>query len=118
MGSLNRNETKVLLNGRWLSEQELEDVKYIVQTFSQLSRYELARRTGKQYAVETKVLSLAARQVSVDWRKRYGFEPVLLETFVDVKLYIDTKKLRRLIESPGQLKLVYEENWKTKRSAA
>ncbi|MEW6622361.1 MAG: hypothetical protein AB1420_04415 [Bacillota bacterium] len=46
MGSLNRNETKVLLNRRWLSEQELEDVKYIVQTFSQLSRYELARRTG------------------------------------------------------------------------
>lgn len=35
----------------------------------------------------SKVLSLAARQVPVDWRERYGFEPVLLETFVDVKLY-------------------------------
>lgn len=38
----------------------------------------------------SKVLSLAARQVSVDWRERYGFEPVLLETFVDVELYQGT----------------------------
>lgn len=38
----------------------------------------------------SKVLSLAARQVPIDWRKRYGFEPVLLETFVDVELYQGT----------------------------
>ncbi|QSQ08321.1 hypothetical protein H0A61_00643 [Koleobacter methoxysyntrophicus] len=38
----------------------------------------------------SKVLSLAARQVPVDWRERYGFEPVLLETFVDVELYQGT----------------------------
>lgn len=30
----------------------------------------------------------------------------------------DTKRLRQLIESPGQLRLVYEENWKISRSAA
>lgn len=38
----------------------------------------------------SKVLSLATRQVRIDWRERYGFEPVLLETFVDVKLYKGT----------------------------
>lgn len=38
----------------------------------------------------SKVLSLAARQVPVDWHERYGFEPVLLETFVDVELYQGT----------------------------
>lgn len=38
----------------------------------------------------SKALSLAARQVSLDWQKRYGFKPVLLETFVDLKLYQGT----------------------------
>lgn len=38
----------------------------------------------------SKALSLAARQVPADWQKRYGFEPVLLETFVDVELYQGT----------------------------
>ena len=32
-----------LLSGRWFSEQELQDAKYIVQMFPQLSRYELAK---------------------------------------------------------------------------
>lgn len=31
---------------------------------------------------------------------------------------LDTKRLRRLIEFPGQLRLVHEENWKTSRPAA
>lgn len=43
MGSLNEKAAKVLLSGRWFSKQEIEDVKYIVQMFSHLSRYELAR---------------------------------------------------------------------------
>lgn len=31
---------------------------------------------------------------------------------------LDTKRLRRVIESPGQLRLVYEDNWKTSRLVA
>ena len=38
----------------------------------------------------SKTLSLAARRVPVDWRERYGFEPVLLETFVDTTRYRGT----------------------------
>ena len=38
----------------------------------------------------SKALSLAARQVSADWREQYGFKPVLLETFVDEGLYQGT----------------------------
>ncbi|WP_407079649.1 Druantia anti-phage system protein DruA [Candidatus Hakubella thermalkaliphila] len=38
----------------------------------------------------SKALSLAARQVSADWREQYGFKPVLLETFVDEELYQGT----------------------------
>ena len=38
----------------------------------------------------SKALSLAIKQVSLDWKERYGFEPVLLETFVDVEKYKGT----------------------------
>jgi len=31
----------------------------------------------------SKILSLAARQLPNDWLSRYGFRPVLLETFVE-----------------------------------
>lgn len=38
----------------------------------------------------SKTLSLVAKQVPLDWKERYGFEPVMLETFVDVKKYKGT----------------------------
>ena len=38
----------------------------------------------------SKSLSLAAKQVPLDWQRRYGFRPVLLETFVDSKYYQGT----------------------------
>jgi len=31
----------------------------------------------------SKILGLAARQLPVDWKQRYGYQPVLLETFVE-----------------------------------
>jgi len=36
------------------------------------------------------VLALAARRVVVDWRRRYGYAPVLLETFVDERRFAGT----------------------------
>jgi len=38
----------------------------------------------------SKALSLAAKQVRRDFKERYGYEPVLLETFVDVEHYEGT----------------------------
>ena len=35
-------------------------------------------------------LSLAARRIGQDWQERYGYAPVLLETFVDADLYRGT----------------------------
>jgi Domain of unknown function (DUF4338) len=32
----------------------------------------------------SKVLGMVARRLPKDWDKRYGFEPVLLETFVEI----------------------------------
>lgn len=38
----------------------------------------------------SKVLALVARRITGDWEERYGFAPVLLETFVDGALYRGT----------------------------
>jgi len=35
----------------------------------------------------SKALSLAAKRIRSDWKERYNYEPVLLETFVDEKRY-------------------------------
>jgi hypothetical protein len=38
----------------------------------------------------SKILALAARQLPRDWKQRYGFEPVLLETFVEYQRHKGT----------------------------
>ena len=38
----------------------------------------------------SRILSLAARRIGSDWRLRYGYEPVLLETFVDTERFAGT----------------------------
>jgi hypothetical protein len=38
----------------------------------------------------SKALSLAARRIRGDWMQRYGYEPVLLETFVEAERYRGT----------------------------
>jgi len=38
----------------------------------------------------SKILSLAARQIPNDWLTRYGFRPVLLETFVEYERHKGT----------------------------
>ena len=38
----------------------------------------------------SRILSLAARRIAADWRIRYGFAPVLLETFVDTERFTGT----------------------------
>jgi hypothetical protein len=38
----------------------------------------------------SKILSLAARRIPNDWQHRYGFEPVLLETFVEYERHKGT----------------------------
>ncbi len=42
MAKVGVQEDNILLCGRWFTEQELEDVKYIVRMFPNLSRHELA----------------------------------------------------------------------------
>jgi len=38
----------------------------------------------------SRLLSLVARRIAADWRSRYGYSPVLLETFVELERFTGT----------------------------
>ncbi len=38
----------------------------------------------------SRILSMTAKRIASDWRMRYGYEPVLLETFVDTERFTGT----------------------------
>lgn len=48
----------------------------------------------------SKVLSLATARLASDWQSRYGYTPVMIETFVDAELYFGTS-----YQAAGWLKL-------------
>jgi hypothetical protein len=62
----------------WNVEQAVQRRHFIVQN----SRF-LILSNRKRRNLASRVLSVCARQVSLDWPRRFGFEPLMLESFVD-----------------------------------
>jgi len=69
----------------WSKEDRGQRLSYIVNN----SRF-LIFPWVKVKNLASKALALAVRQVPMDWQERYGFKPVLLETFVDINKYQGT----------------------------
>jgi hypothetical protein len=69
----------------WSKEEKSQRLHLIVNN----TRY-LIFPWVKVKNLASKALSLAARQVRVDFLERYGYEPVVLETFVDTEHYKGT----------------------------
>lgn len=69
----------------WSKEDRGQRLSYIVNN----TRF-LIFPWVKVKNLASKALSLAVRQVPMDWQERYGFKPVLLETFVDIARYQGT----------------------------
>lgn len=70
-----------------------------------LSRF-LIRRELRVANLASQCYSLAARQMPLDWKERYGVKPVLLETFVDREHHtgvsLSAANWRRLGQSKGR----------------
>jgi len=69
----------------WTSEDRIKNLNLIINN----TRF-LIFPWVQVKNLASKVLSLAIKQVSSDWFNRYGYEPVLLETFVDTEKYKGT----------------------------
>lgn len=62
----------------WNVEQCMQRRHFVVQN----SRF-LILSKKKRRNLASRVLSVCARRVSLDWPRRFGFEPLMLESFVD-----------------------------------
>ncbi len=69
----------------WNEEQRQKNLQLVINN----ARF-LVLPWIESKGLASKILSLAARQLPKDWKHRYGFEPVLLETFVEYERHKGT----------------------------
>ena len=69
----------------WQEPQRLKNLQLVVNN----ARF-LILPWIQSKGLASKILSRAARQLPEDWLKRYGFRPVLLETFVEFERHRGT----------------------------
>jgi len=63
----------------WTVEQTMQRRHFVVQN----SRFLILSQQKKYRNLASRVLSVCAKRISQDWRNRFGFEPLMLESFVD-----------------------------------
>lgn len=69
----------------WSDEQRQRKLQLVVNN----SRF-LVLPWSRVHGLASKILSDCVRRLPKDWRKRYGYEPVLLETFVESRRFRGT----------------------------
>ena len=69
----------------WSEEQRQRNLQLVINN----ARF-LVLPWIQSKGLASKILALAARQLPKDWKHRYGFEPVLLETFVEYERHKGT----------------------------
>jgi hypothetical protein len=65
----------------WTNAQRAQRLKLVVQ----LRRYLLLHKRGTRPNLASEALAAAARSVPAMWKERFGFEPLLLESFSDIE---------------------------------
>jgi hypothetical protein len=69
----------------WASEQRKRNLRYVVNN----TRY-LLLPWARVKNLASRILALAARRLPDDWHARYGYHPILLETFVHTERHAGT----------------------------
>jgi hypothetical protein len=70
----------------WTNAQRAERIKLIVQ----LRRYLLLHDRGTRPNLASEVLAAGTRLLPILWKERFGFEPLLVESFSDIEAYAGT----------------------------
>ena len=70
----------------WSNAQRAQRLKLVVQ----LRRYLLLHEAGTRPNLASEMLAAALRNVSTMWQHRFGFEPLLAESFSDIEAYAGT----------------------------
>jgi len=107
---------------RWLQENNILKEKHQGYQYEHIFSHDWNAMRGYHYLMHiARMLNeMALHSISLtEHVKEVGIQS-FIEKFRTAMTHreLDTQRLRRLIESPGQLRLVYEENWKTSWSVA
>ena len=70
----------------WTNAQRAQRLPLVVQ----LRRYLLLHESGTRPNLASEALAAAVRALPEIWKKRHGFEPLLLESFSDIEAYAGT----------------------------
>lgn len=70
----------------WSATQRAERLKLVVQN----RRFLLLGDKGRQPNLASQVLGASVRVLAADWRREFGYEPVLAETFTDIEQFEGT----------------------------
>jgi hypothetical protein len=70
----------------WSRTQRAERLKLVVQN----RRYLLLHDKGKEPNLASQVLAVACRALAEQWEERFGYRPLLAETFTDPEAYAGT----------------------------
>lgn len=70
----------------WTNAQRAQRLKLVVQ----LRRYLLLHEAGTRPNLASEMLAAALRALPVMWNNRFGFEPLLAESFSDIEAYAGT----------------------------
>jgi hypothetical protein len=70
----------------WTKTQRAERLKLVVQN----RRFLLLGEKGQQPNLASKVLGASVRVLAEQWRKNFGYEPVMAETFTDIEQFHGT----------------------------
>ena len=79
---------RVEARDRWIGWNEEARREHLQEVIAN-SRF-LIRPSVRAPNLASHALGLALRQVGSDWRERYGYEPLLVETFVDAERFTGT----------------------------
>lgn len=123
---INRNNVHELCNlgarKRWLHENNILKEKHQGYHYEHIFSYNWNGMRGYHYLMHVARMlnELALHSISlIEQVKEIGFQQ-FIQKFREIMIHreLDTNRLSRLIDSPGQLRLVQDENWKTRHSAA
>jgi len=107
---------------RWLQENNILKEKRQGYSYEHIFSHNWNAMKGYHYLMHiARMLNeMALHSVSlIEHAKEVGIQSFIKKLYIAmVYMNLDKERLRRLAESPGQLRLVQEENWKTSRLAA
>jgi len=107
---------------RWLHENNILKEKCQGYHYEHIFSYDFDAMRGYHYLMHiARMLNeMVLHSINLIEQVKVDGIQAFLKKFREVMIHreLDTKRLRKLLESPGQLRLVQEENWQTKWPAA